>query len=624
MLRLILTKSNIGLFEGLSRASCTSLAHATRLLGSDARSAETPSKSPETPITDEKSLERSELAKSEAESTLAQTGESLSDDITVPWYLREDIKSSLLDEKEVKLPEVPPHAPEHVSEFLELLAKDYGMENLLLFDMTTLEESHEFKANNRNVDFIIISTGKSERHILKAATEFRTHIKHKFDVLPSTEGMVSSAKTPAMRRKLLRRARKGPSSTDNEYGRAANSWVLFHHDNVDVHILTAERRLDLNLESLWCPPEDAHLYEQKPAPYVESDHIFSGIRHFHTTAERRSTATVNAATHSLQRALSQSIESDLQGVKSTIDAEFSGSSLEQFRARYKAYKAVHLTDSKAVSFEDVECTLLEKYASLSVEGDWASEKINDVTEYSKLLLDSPATRINSKEAADFALDKLSQFISLLYSFSSDRFSMSENPDFMPILWRMTYWENGDVISPKDVDQFIETGLVTKKPATPLITLASNDARNVLTLIEHHNKTAGEKSAISPSFLELVFFTYGNAGKWKEFWAEWDKIFFPQTPIPSAALQQWVRLVSYLLMISSLAQNLHFFDYYWKTGSAVGGTLMECLEANGRKFSSPNEKRALLVAVNAMADSLDPSKEVFVEVRKQLAAIESVD
>ncbi|KAM9918115.1 hypothetical protein OXX59_008885, partial [Metschnikowia pulcherrima] len=117
---------------------------------------------------------------------------------------------------------------------------------------------------------------------------------------------------------------------------------------------------------------------------------------------------------------------------------------------------------------------------------------------------------------------------------------------------------------------------------------------------------------------------GNAGKWKEFWAEWDKMFFPQTPIPSAALQQWVRLVSYLSMISSSAQNLHFFDYYWKTGSAVGGTLMECLEANGRKFSSPNEKRALLVAVNAMADSLDPSKEVFIEVRKQLAAIESAD
>ncbi|KAM9889020.1 hypothetical protein OXX79_012445, partial [Metschnikowia pulcherrima] len=189
MLRLILTKNNIRVFEGLSRPSCTSLAHATRSLGSDARSAETPSNSPETPITDGESLARSELAKSEAENTLAQTGTSFSDDITVPWYLREDIKSSLLDEKEVKIPEVPPHAPDHVSEFLELLAKDYGMENLLLFDMTTLEESHEFKANNRNVDFIIISTGKSERHILKAATEFRTHIKHKFDVLPSTEGM---------------------------------------------------------------------------------------------------------------------------------------------------------------------------------------------------------------------------------------------------------------------------------------------------------------------------------------------------------------------------------------------------------------------------------------------------
>ncbi|GEQ70264.1 hypothetical protein JCM33374_g3940 [Metschnikowia sp. JCM 33374] len=555
------------------------------------------------------------------------TGESESanteDDITVPWYLRDDIKSSLIEEKEVKLPEIPPHAPEHVSEFLNLLATDYGMEDLLLFDMTTLDESHEYKANNQNVDFIIISTGKSERHILKASTEFRTHIKHKYQVLPSTEGIVSTAKTPAMRRKLIRRARKGPSSTDNEYGRAANSWVLFHHDNVDVHIMTSERRQELSLESIWCRPEDAHLYEQKPMAPIDSDHIFSGFRSFHTMANRRNYSSLERSRSHLETLLSQPADvpkAVLCNLKADFDAQFSGKSLEDFGVKYTFYKALHLINPEFVTFDEVECALLEKYTSSDAAGgDLTAEKIDDVTEYAKLLVNSTAVLTGSMESADTALDKLSRFISVLYKFSPEKFSMSQNPEFIPLLWRITFWEKSTPVSPRDVDQFIETGetAVKSNNGEPRITLASNNARDVLTLIDYNNKDVDTGNSLTPSFKELVLYTYGNAGRWSEFWQEWNSMFFPRAPLPQVALEQWVRLVTFLSLISDQTQSLYFLDYYWKNGSSVSGTFMQCFEANGQKFNSEKDKIAFIKSMGLLIDSLDPKKDVFIDIRNQL-------
>lgn len=630
MIRLLRIGKSLKPLEILSSYTSARIIQASRLVSSDSLTTESTSNPTNTSDPAESSEATEQIADLKVDQSAAETNTLPADDITIPWYLRDEIKSTLLDEKEITLPEIPPHAPAHVLEFLNLLATDYGMENLLLFDMTTLDETHEFKANNVNVDFIIISTGKSERHILKASTEFRTHIKHKYQVLPSTEGIVSTAKTPAMRRKLLRRARKGPSSTDNDYGRAANSWVLFHHENVDVHIMTAERRQDLNLESIWCRPEDLHLYEQKLAAPVESDHIFSGIRYLHTRAGRRNYSSIEGPKHHLQTLLSLPVNvglSELKGLKSQFDSEFSGTSVENYGIKYQFYKTLHLHCPELVSFQEVESVLLEKYASTEIlSEDLSRQKLSDVTEYAKLLLDSSSTQLASVESTDTALDKLSLFISVLYRFSSEKFSMSKDPEFIPLLWRLTFCSKGDFVTPGDIDQFIKTRdtTIAGKSGEPLIALASNNARNVLTLIDFHNKTIGNGSSITPAFQELVLYTYGNAGKWKKFWEEWDSMFFPNTPLPLSALEMWVRLVTYLLIVSNHSQSLHFLDYCWRNGSGVSGSFMECLDANKRKFNSKDEKDALLKAMYVMVDSLDPKKDIFVEMRKQLLEMQSTD
>ena len=55
---------------------------------------------------------------------------------SVPWYLRDDSSSPLLENKNVELPFVPDHAPSSVNTFLELLSNEYGLEDIELFDLT--------------------------------------------------------------------------------------------------------------------------------------------------------------------------------------------------------------------------------------------------------------------------------------------------------------------------------------------------------------------------------------------------------------------------------------------------------------------------------------------------------
>lgn len=62
---------------------------------------------------------------------------------------------------------------------------------------------------------VLISTGKSEKTYLQAASELRMYIKHNHGIIPPIVGMVSAGTSPAVRRRLLKRARKGPMATDN-------------------------------------------------------------------------------------------------------------------------------------------------------------------------------------------------------------------------------------------------------------------------------------------------------------------------------------------------------------------------------------------------------------------------
>lgn len=532
--------------------------------------------------------------------------EDSDDQTSTPWYLRRDIKSSLLEGKEVKIPDVPVGAPAQVGEFLTLLAKDYGMEDLMLFDMTRLDDLHEFRYNNNTVDYILIATGKSERHNFKAAAELRNHIKHNHNVIPTVEGMVANGKTPAERRRLLRQARKGASATDNDYGRAANSWVLFHHNNMDVHLMTAERRQELNLESLWCPQEELHMFERKAPVSSYSDHIFSGIRRFHTLTTLNSAAASSKTSLHLQALKNMPCASSIESfthLKNQFVRDFHAYDVNDFDNKIWFLKTLHCLNPLLVPLHEVENAFYEKHA---FTGLGASQKVDDVTEYLKLLIDTPSKFQPSVASTDLSFDRLSTFISNLFNFTLDKFSMTSNPQFIPLLWRLTYSIPASSITPKLVSDIIDQKVSANFSANvpPNIVLSTNNARNVLTLIEYYTLAVDPDARIRNEFKEVVLFTYGNAGKWDRFWKEWESMHFPEALEPNEKLNRWVRLVVFLALASNKAQALHFLNNYWKNSTFVGGSFLDALKLKNGKFNTDAEKHALVLAMHHMIEYFD--------------------
>lgn len=559
-----------------------------------------------------------------------QSSAQLGDDISVPWYLRQEVTSNLLDGKDIKIPDIPADSPPHLSEFLDLLAKDLGIDELLIFDIKSLDDSHEFKLNRNDLDYIIIGTGKSERHIYKAASELRTHIKHQYGVIPSIQGMVSSAKTPAMRRRLLRRARKGPSATDNDYGFSANSWILCLHDGVEVHMLTERRRSELNLELIWCAPEDRKLYEKEEVIDYESDNVLHnfarrrGTRAYHTSTRSYSTHASNAGEldhllESLNR-LPQDASSDrILELKRDFEDLFQGADVKEFDIRTSFLKSIHLVRSDLVPFQEVEDSILQKHASkLALTYNSLEEKVNDVTKYAQLLLDTPEIIRNSKVSSDNSLDKLSRFISTLFEFSNEEFSLSADTRFLPLVWRLAYTDSDNLVHSKMVSDIIDgkKKLVPNNTGT-YSTLASNKMRDILAIASHQDKIVENGELASQN--EAILFTYGNCGKWEKFWQQWERTSFLGTCTPAEKLDSFVRLAVFLALKSNKSQSYKFLRDLWTETPGTTGGFMGALAQNSNKFDSETQRDAFLLAVNSMVTLIQPEDMTFFRaIRSNLA------
>lgn len=563
-----------------------------------------------------------ELEFSEGNVTETQSEEQ---DTSVPWYLRQDVASNLLERKEIEVPEIPIDSPPHLSDLLTLLAKDLGIDELKIFDIASLDDTHEFKTNHLDLNFIIIGTGKSERHIYKAATELRTHIKHAYGVVPSVQGMVSSGKTPAQRRRLLKKARKGPSATDNDYGFTANSWILCNHDGVEVHILSAQRRAELNLEQIWCPPEDLHLYQESQSVDYESDNVLHsfgrrrGQRRLHTSARNYSSLSdSDNLTQILEKLENLPVtvkDRDILQLQHQFNDIFSGASIREFDIRTRFLKTIHLARPELVSFEDVEESLLQKYTSAATWAqDMATDKINDITEYTRLLVDSPTRAVDSKEASDYSLDKLSSFISALYEFSSEQFSMSANPLFLPLLWKLANVESKEPVTSRMVSDVI-SGKASLVPSNGELSsqLAPNNARDILCLASHHDKTFN--TSLVSEHKELILFTFGNCGKWDKFWRELDSSTFLSSYTPSERIDQWVRLAVFLALTGNKSQAFKFLSELWKNSSSVSGNFLDAFADNNYKFSSDSLRVAFATAIRQMIQVLEGDNgELFEEIK----------
>lgn len=204
---------------------------------------------------------------------------------TTPWYLNPE-ESSLSSSPltQVEIPTLPDNHPETLENLVLYLANDLGLVDIKIFDMRNKSTDDSTEGAYDISDFMVIGTGKSTKHIQKASSELDFYIKHNLHKLPITEGILKSGKLAKYHRRLQRKGKTAPNYSIYDYGSSPNTWVMTDTktDGIIIHMLTSDRRKDLNLEYLWADPAEKHLYK-KSSRRVLSDDIFSGIRYFHTS-----------------------------------------------------------------------------------------------------------------------------------------------------------------------------------------------------------------------------------------------------------------------------------------------------------------------------------------------------
>lgn len=610
-------------------------------------------------------IERAEFGYKETEGIEAQQQveevietkqlEDVTENDDTPWYLREDVTAGIGEQKVLELPEIPENAPEAVGKFVEMLGYDYGIDDIELFDLTTLGEDHEYSTSNQPADYIIIGTGKSEKHLYKAANELKLNIKHTYGEIPRVEGMVNSAQSPTVRRRMLKRARKGAFTTDNDYGKAPNSWIMCdtYVDNVFIHLLTKKRRQELMLETLWCQKEDLPKYNSRYNTFEDSDDIFIGIRRYHTMTpfarqQRRSIHTMKYSTkaESIQSILTEVKAKQLEDVDDlwinqcleSINAKFQPelANLVDYKTRETLYRILHSIKPETVGFDKVSEVFLEKYNNLNLilnsEVNIEKLKTEDIINYMKLLLDSPELKAKYSESnkvyVDELFDKLAGYIVHLFKFSNFQISLADHPHFIPLLWRMCLVGDDLIIGSRVIDE-----IIYKNKEIPIVSgdstvyLATSKARSIIDLIEYYN-TSSTNLRKSNAFHELVLFSYGNANNWKLFWKEWDNSFkflrtendgYTQT---AQAVRDWVRLIVYLATRNNKVQMVNFLNNHWDVSSSIGGSFIHDFNLNDNKFNSEAEKAAFVKAMKRMLDCINEQgkNEFFIVVEDFLTTL----
>lgn len=473
---------------------------------------------------------------------------NLSHTITVkaqPWYLR-DTPS---DSSDIVLPEVPSGSPDSLHSISRFCAQDLGLQEIQIFDLSLLPQSHPSSVVNQPADYMIIGSGNSEKHVFNAGKELQYHLKHNYDTSPVVEGLVGTTVGAKARRRLLRSSNKRAPATDNDYGRAANSWLMCNTtvDGIFVHILTGSRRNELDLESLWMEELAVDLdldLGLGNIPSGSSSDSPSGSRTFsrsYSTSTATSSNSIAAITSSLGSEPYPMSAETINNYIHSFETNFINPSIEDYRAKGVFYASLHRISPEIVSQALLLTTILSKYRDLSVvfNANMDSDPQNDLELFAGAIID--ATKAQDLDSVDSCIHSIGQFLNQLTTFSSEPIPLDT---IIPLLIKATHVDPtpGPELSPSAIDNVIYNQEPPQKTYST-ITLASNKLRDIIYITDEYTPSS---VTVSSPLAEAILFSYGNSTHWHQFWQYWDQYILLVDPsTPSAALTKWVRLLVYI-------------------------------------------------------------------------------
>ncbi|GMG22260.1 unnamed protein product [Ambrosiozyma monospora] len=333
-------------------------------------------------------------------------------------------------------------------------------------------------------DFMIIGTGKSSRHLQKAANELTYFVKHELNQVPSAEGLVSTGQLAKFQRRLLKKGKKAPNYAKFDYGSPANTWVMMDckTDDIYVHFLTAERREDLNLEGLWATDKEKYKKKQR---HQENDDIFAGVRYLHTS--RRPTTILQMIKQLKQMSTNAATQFD-----PTILTR------ENYNGEFEEMKKLHLSNPENYPLKNFE----HHFKAMQANG--LPLTTDDIISYIGLCVQSPEFSTDRNRPLS-VLNKRYDFVVNLLNVYAPHLTTKDVEKLLPVLVVI-----GSQI---DDDRFVTLDKLSdpayKVPTTEdgrFFQFPITDRLHNLTNLTNIIHYKGRNSTDSHSQLELLLFT----------------------------------------------------------------------------------------------------------------------
>ncbi|SCU92339.1 LAFA_0F09648g1_1 [Lachancea sp. 'fantastica'] len=235
-----------------------------------------------------------------------------------PWYLnvgREQLQENSFPQEKIELPK---DAPESLQILTAFLSDELGLVDILIFQTKDLDDDHT-TAVAKFSDYIVLASAKSGKHCYKSFVEVNTLLKQKFQVQPHVEGNISANELRRRQRRLARHTNlsksQGSRPAVTRSATQADSWYLIdcRVDNIFLNIMSDTRRQELNLEELYAPSKDKHLYRRQPqSPDVsvgeDDDNVLAGLKRLVARNQKRFYSTVSEKQLLTDRLLKQDFQ----------------------------------------------------------------------------------------------------------------------------------------------------------------------------------------------------------------------------------------------------------------------------------------------------------------------------
>jgi len=199
---------------------------------------------------------------------------SPSDPIT-PWYVAEAVKNTGPDvtKMSVDLPTMPQNRPESLEKVVEFAMNDMGLKDVVVVDKRGADE----ESTALGPALMVLGTGTSSKHLGSAGALLMTWLKKNYHIYAGREGVLTTNFVKLHNRRQKRRQQRHRTAKEDSQLQRVGSWIAVDTklDNIYVHLMTADRRAEVDLENLGeyleedADPADLEKLEQQfaePAP----------------------------------------------------------------------------------------------------------------------------------------------------------------------------------------------------------------------------------------------------------------------------------------------------------------------------------------------------------------------